>query len=105
MPYLIVCRDGEDTNLLRSEHLPAHRDYVDQHAEQLLLSGPLIEDEGETRTGQLFVLDVPNKRAAEKFVQQDPFTTAGIFAQISIERIATRFQQGSRVLGRHDTAE
>ncbi|GAA1933677.1 YciI family protein [Nocardioides marmoribigeumensis] len=97
MPFLVTCRDVADSAGLRAEHLPAHRRYVDERAEQILLSGPLTDDDGVRRVGQLFVLDVPDPPAASAFIRQDPFTRAGVFSDITIDRLELRFDGGRRL--------
>lgn len=77
--------------------LAAHREYVDQHAAVLLLSGPLLDDDGRTRIGQLFVINVRDRDAALRFVADDPFTQAGIFADIDVWEFKPVFQDGRRV--------
>lgn len=98
MPFLITCRDALDSALLRTRHLADHRRYVDEHARQIVLSGPLTDDDGARRIGQVFVLDVPDHAAASDFVNEDPFTLAGIFAHIRIDRLELRFEQGRRLV-------
>lgn len=97
MPFLITCRDVPNSAPLRASWLPAHRLHVNEHAEQLLLSGPLTEDDGQRRIGQVFVLDVVDRTAAQQFIDGDPFTRAGMFADIHVDRIELRFEQGRRL--------
>jgi uncharacterized protein YciI len=97
--YVVSCFDaeGEAAASARAAVLPAHRDYVDQRSGMLMLSGPLLAPDGTTRAGQLFVLDVPDERAAQRFVDEDPFTTAGIFGEVRIHAFQPRFRDGRRL--------
>ena len=97
MPFLITCRDAPDSSELRAQHLPEHRRYVDERADRILLSGPLTDDAGERRVGQVFVLDAPDHPTAAGFIQDDPFTVAGVFAYIRIDRLEMRFEGGRRL--------
>jgi uncharacterized protein YciI len=94
---VVMCRDGAASPQLRREQLSAHRDYVDSHASVLVLSGPLVGDDGQDRTGQFYVLDVPELETARRFVDDDPFTRAGIFAEVTVEEFITVFRDGARV--------
>lgn len=97
MAYLVHCRDVSGSAALRAAALPEHRTYVDAHAERILMSGPLIDEPSGERRGQLFVLDVPDRAAAERFIAADPFARSGVFAEIAIERLEVRFSAGARI--------
>ena len=77
--------------------LPEHRAYVDAHAPMLVMSGPLLASDGTTRTGQLFILDVPDRQTAERFIADDPFTRAGLFTDIEVDGFVIVFRDGQRV--------
>lgn len=95
MNVVVVCRDAEQSSEARALSLPAHREYVDQWAAILVLSGPLTSDGHPS--GQFFVLDVPDRGTAERFVREDPFTMAGVFAEVSIDEIRLVFRDGARI--------
>lgn len=99
MHYLVICRDGTDSADRRRAHLRAHRGYVDDNADLIVLSGPLTDEDGHVRVGQLFVLDVASAAEAKAFVAADPFTRAGVFSSIDIDRLLLRIEHGSRVSG------
>lgn len=94
--YLIICRDITDSAERRQAHLPAHQRYVDDNADLIVLSGPLTDEHGQVRLGQLFVLDVPSAAEANAFVAADPFTRAGVFSAVDIDRLLVRIEHGSR---------
>ncbi|MEU9845395.1 YciI family protein [Actinomadura sp. NPDC048032] len=93
---MVLCRDVTGSGELRRSVLAEHRRYVDERAELITLSGPLLAADGTTRRGQLFVLDVPDERAARAFVAADPFTRAGVFATVEIDRMLPIFGGGRR---------
>jgi uncharacterized protein YciI len=97
MMAIVVCRDGGASPEVRKATLLAHREYVDANAGLLVLSGPLLGPDGQSRTGQLFVLDVPDLAAAHRFVAADPFTQAGIFDEVSVDGFMPVFRDGSRL--------
>lgn len=97
MHYLVICRDITDSTERRQAHLPAHQRYVDDNADLIVLSGPLTDEDGRVRLGQLFVLEAPSAAEAKAFIAADPFTRAGVFSAIDIDRLLVRIERGSRV--------
>lgn len=95
MHFAVYCRDVAGSGQARSRSIAEHRRYVDDRADMIVLSGPLVSGDG-VRRGQLFVLDAPDRAAAEEFVAGDPFTRAGVFASVEIERLLLRFSGGER---------
>ncbi|TDD20887.1 YciI family protein [Actinomadura sp. KC06] len=94
--YVVLCRDVPDSAVLRRSVLDEHRRYVDERADLIKLSGPLLGPDGTTRRGQLFVLDVPDRQSAEAFISADPFTRAGVFATVDIDPLLPIFGNGRR---------
>ncbi|WP_165964232.1 YciI family protein [Actinomadura sp. KC216] len=94
--YVVLCRDVPGSASLRRAVLAEHRRYVDERAGLIRFSGPLLDADGETRRGQLFVLDVPDREAAEAFIAADPFTRAGVFATVEIDPLLPVFGDGRR---------
>lgn len=95
--FVVLCRDGEQSDALRTSALDAHRRYIDNQSKGIVVSGPLVEDDGQTRIGQFYVVDVESRSSAEEFVAKDPFTIAGVFASVEIARLLPRFLDGNRV--------
>ncbi len=65
----------------------AHRAYLNASAGgpvTIVMSGPLVEDDGETAKGSFFLLDAPDRAAAEAFNRADPFHAAGIWESVRI---------------------
>ncbi|MBO2455737.1 hypothetical protein J4573_52285 [Actinomadura barringtoniae] len=94
--HMVLCRDVPDSGPLRKAVLAEHRRYVDERAELIRFSGPLVADDGVTRCGQLFVLEVAARQDAEEFVAADPFTRAGVFATVEIDAVLPVFSEGAR---------
>ncbi|MFC6886551.1 MULTISPECIES: YciI family protein [Actinomadura] len=92
--FAVRCRDVAGSGPLREASLDAHRRYVDARADMIALSGPLVAEDGATRCGQLFVLAVASREAAEAFVADDPFTRAGVFAAVEIDALLPVFGNG-----------
>ena len=97
MLFAVVCCDRPDTSALRAHALEAHKAYIDTWAHALVTSGPLLDDDGVTRNGQLYLIDVADRGAADAFVKEDPFTRAELFNTVLVRRITPVIVNGERV--------
>lgn len=94
--FVVICRDAEQSADLRAATLAAHRTHIDDWAARIAMSGPLVDDDGERRTGQFYVLVGDSRTDAKQFAEEDPFTIAGVFTSIEIMRMLPRYQYGTR---------
>lgn len=91
MPHFIVhCLDAADALPRRLEAYEAHKAYLSTAPVSILVSGPLMSDDGETMIGSLFLIEADTKAAVEAFNDADPFHRAGIWAEIRIHRFLKR---------------
>lgn len=95
--FLVICRDHTNTAQIRQAELAAHRDHVNSYRYLIVMSGPLLADDDDTRIGQMYVLRASDRTYVESFVMDDPFTRANIFESIDISRLSMRFSGFSRV--------
>ena len=72
---------------IRSEHLDAHLAYIDQHRDIILLGGALLDEDGATRVGSAFVVNVRDRQQAEDFSKNEPFRRAGLYRSVNIRRM------------------
>jgi uncharacterized protein len=87
MLYLIYCEDRPDGAAIRAQQREAHFAYLARHQEILLLGGALLAEDGTTRIGSSFVINVPDRATAEDFSRNEPFTRAGLFKEVRIRRM------------------
>ena len=85
MLFAILCTDKPDHQQVRADNRPAHLAYLEAHASQILLGGPLPNDDGSAMTGSLLVLDFADRAAAEAFAEGDPYNQAGLFESVAIK--------------------
>lgn len=83
--YVLHCLDKADSVLLREAHREAHAAYMKRHADRVVLGGPLLGADGQTRIGMLVVIDMPDRVSAERFSANEPYRRAGLFASVSLE--------------------
>jgi len=86
MHWLIKCRSKPATDALREATLPEHRNFLDGYPEVTWYSGPLFTDDNKNAIGSLRLIEFPDRAAALAYINADPYTKAGIFESITIER-------------------
>ena len=87
MLYAIHCTDRADAGSLRMDARPAHFDYLNSQNDKIVLAGATVSDDGGTMTGSMLIVNVATRAEAETFSNDDPFTKAGLFANVSIQRM------------------
>ncbi|OPC79221.1 hypothetical protein B4N89_34730 [Embleya scabrispora] len=79
MEYLFYCRDRPGTRPLRDELLEAHWAFMDGYAEGMIARGPTFAADGETVTGSVHIVDLPNADAVREFAYDEPNHRAGVY--------------------------
>ena len=69
---------------LRQRVRPAHKTYLAAVADRIAFAGPLTKDDGQTMLGSLLVIDFEDRAAAERWMAEEPFTKAGLYATASV---------------------
>jgi uncharacterized protein YciI len=88
MLWMIYCEDRADgaaaiRAALRDEHLA----YLNVHEKNMVLGGALLADDAVARLGSLFLVNLPNRAAAEALMAEEPFNKAGLFKRVTISRM------------------
>ena len=83
MLFAVQCSDAPGVDALRDRHLKEHKNYLIAQAAILVLGGALLGANGEP-TGSLYIVNVADAAAARRFSEADPFTSAGVFAEVTI---------------------
>lgn len=98
MPYAIQTRDKPGTAQLRADTRAAHLDYLTKNKDLLLAAGALIEDDGSGGNGGILIVDTDDRKVAEKFIADDPFTKAGLFERVTVTRWRKAFFDKQRLI-------
>ena len=85
--------DRADAGDLRLRVRPEHKDYLARVAQRIAFAGPLLADDGQTMLGSLLVIDFADRAAALAWLQQEPFTRAGLYAQSQVHAFANLWPQ------------
>ena len=87
MLYIIYQEDGTNGAALRAIHRDTHFAYLEKHHDILVLGGAMIAEDGDTRTGSVLILNVPDLVAAQAFSENEPLRKAGVFSSVKITRM------------------
>jgi uncharacterized protein YciI len=92
MLFAILCEDVPGSLAKRVESRPAHLERLKalQDAGRLILAGPHpaieAQDPGPAGfTGSLIVAEFASRDAAIAWAAEDPYTTAGVFARVTVK--------------------
>lgn len=80
--FAIRCTDAPGALQTRLDTRPVHLDYLSGRPE-VRLAGALL-DEAQVPVGSLVVVEADDLAAARAIAEQDPFTAAGVFAEVEI---------------------
>ncbi|MCX4672649.1 YciI family protein [Streptomyces sp. NBC_01381] len=86
MEFFCYHRDRPGSGALRSELLEDHWSYMDAYAKQLIARGPTFADDGDTPTGSVHIVDLPDPAAARAFVFDEPNYQAGAYRDVLLRR-------------------
>jgi uncharacterized protein YciI len=83
-----VCyhRDRPGSMALREELREQHWSYMDQFASVMVARGPTFADDGETLSGSVHILDLPDAAAARAFAFDEPNYQAGAYRDVLLRR-------------------
>jgi len=86
MEFFCYHRDRPGSVALRDELLGEHWSYMDRFAAQLIARGPTFADDGETPTGSVHIVDLPDPAAARAFAFDEPNHQAGVYRDVLLRR-------------------
>ena len=70
----------------RTELRAAHEGYLEEHAETVMVRGPLLDEAGADSIGSVLLLDVPDLAAARTLMENEPFYKAGLYKTAMLNR-------------------
>ncbi|WP_405848067.1 YciI family protein [Streptomyces sp. NBC_01518] len=86
MEFLCYHRDRPGSLALRDELVERHWSYMDQYAKEMIARGPTFADDGDTPTGSVHILDLPDPAAARAFAFDEPNYQAGVYRDVLLRR-------------------
>jgi uncharacterized protein len=93
MLFIIHAMDRPDALARRLAAYPAHKVFLgdcERHGVTMVMSGPLVADDGETMRGSFLLVDAADRATVERFNAADPFTAAEVWQTVSISAFLRR---------------
>jgi len=86
MEFFCYHRDRPGSAALREELAEAHWSYMDGYAAGMIARGPTLTDDGDTATGSVHIVDLPDAAAARAFAFDEPNYQAGVYRDVLLRR-------------------
>ncbi|WEO93543.1 YciI family protein [Streptomyces sp. FXJ1.172] len=86
MEFFCYHRDRPGSAPLRDELLEEHWSYMDRYAKEMIARGPTLTGDGETATGSVHIIDLPDPAAARAFAFDEPGHQAGVYRDVLLRR-------------------
>ncbi|MET8174754.1 YciI family protein [Streptomyces clavifer] len=86
MEFLCYHRDRPGSLPLRDALLEEHWSFMDRYAEEMIARGPTLADDGDTPTGSVHIVDLPDPAAARAFAFDEPNYQAGVYRDVLLRR-------------------
>ena len=93
MLFTIHALDRPGALDMRLAHYEAHKAFLSDTSSfevRIVMSGPLVADDGERMIGSLFVVEADSRAAVQRFHDADPFRAADIWERVSINGFVRR---------------
>lgn len=84
MLWSVYCLDKPNSSALRQATRPTHLAYLEDFKDRIVYGGGLVDRDGQTVIGSLLVVNLPDRAAAQKFSDGDPYAKAGLFQSVAI---------------------
>ena len=79
-------RDRPGSATLRAELLEQHWSYMDRYQADMIARGPTLDGDGDTPTGSVHIVTLPDPAAARAFAFDEPNYQAGVFRDVLLRR-------------------
>jgi uncharacterized protein YciI len=86
MEFFCYHRDRPGSVALRDQLREKHWSYMDRYAKEMIARGPTLSDDGETPTGSVHIVDLPDPAAARAFAFNEPGYQAGVYRDVLLRR-------------------
>lgn len=86
MEFFCYHRDRPGSMALRGELVEEHWSYMDRFAAELIARGPTLAGDGDTPTGSVHIIDLPDPATARAFAFEEPNYQAGVYRDVLLRR-------------------
>lgn len=96
MPFMIETTDGDGVAEQRARLRPAHLARIEANLPLIIAAGARLTDDG-TPIGSLYLLEVEDRAAAQRFIAEDPYSVGGVYRDTRITRWRKGFLNHARI--------
>ncbi|WP_327435375.1 YciI family protein [Streptomyces sp. NBC_01236] len=86
MEFFCYHRDRPGSVALRDKLVEEHWSYMDRYAAEMIARGPTFGGDGETPTGSVHIVGLPDPAAARAFAFDEPNYQAGVYRDVLLRR-------------------
>jgi uncharacterized protein YciI len=86
MEFFCYHRDRPGSVRLREELLDDHWSYMDRYQAEMIARGPTLAGDGDTPTGSVHIVGLPDPAAARAFAFDEPNYQAGVYRDVLLRR-------------------
>ena len=93
MLFVIHGLDAEGALPARLAHYEAHKAFLSDtspYGVTIVMSGPLVAEDGTTMIGSLFLVEAADLGVVQRFNAADPFAAAGVWKSLTINGFIRR---------------
>ena len=95
MQFLIKAYDGEGMLEKRMEVRPRHLEGMKALGKRIICAGGLLDDAGRMK-GSALVMEFPDRAALDKYLENEPYVTEGVWREIEVETMNVVLVNGER---------
>lgn len=93
MIFMFYMLDKPNGPELRAPLRLDHRAHIGEVADQVAFAGPLVTDDGETIIGSLLAMEFPDRAAAQRWLDGEPYMRGGVYQSTQIHAFNNRWAQ------------
>ena len=90
MLFVMFCIDRPGAEEKRRQTVPAHIEYLATNPIKIVMSGPLVSDDGAKTVGSLFMIEAADRAEVERFQRADPLYNADIWETVEVRAFNKR---------------
>jgi uncharacterized protein YciI len=90
MLFVIFCIDRPGAEDKRKQAIQRHVEYLATNPIKVVMSGPLVSDDGARAIGSLFVVEAASRTEVEAFQRADPLYNAGVWGTVEVRAFNKR---------------
>ena len=90
MLFIIFCIDRAGAEESRKQAIQGHVEYLATRPIKVVMSGPLVSDDGSRAIGSLFLVEAASRAEIEAFQRADPLFKAGVWETVQVRAFDKR---------------